>query len=85
MLTSGPSSPPTEGPNLQTSSLEAASDDLAVRYAPCDELLLSRVCKGDEEALALLFRRYARVVRGVALRIVKDPSEADDLVQDIFL
>jgi RNA polymerase sigma-70 factor (ECF subfamily) len=85
MLTSGPSSPPTEGPHLQTSSLEGASDDLAVRYAPCDELLLSRVCKGDEEALALLFRRYARVVRGVALRIVKDPSEADDLLQDIFI
>jgi RNA polymerase sigma-70 factor (ECF subfamily) len=43
------------------------------------------ICKGDQEALASLFRRYARVVRGVALRILKDSSEADDLLQDIFV
>jgi RNA polymerase sigma-70 factor (ECF subfamily) len=32
-----------------------------------------------------LFRRYARVVRGVAYRVLRDASEADDLLQDIFL
>jgi RNA polymerase sigma-70 factor (ECF subfamily) len=37
------------------------------------------------EALALLFRRYSRLVRGVALRILRDASEADDLLQDVFL
>src|SRR5258708_29359226 len=50
-----------------------------------DELLMARVCKGDREALASLFRRYARVVRGVAYRVLRDTSEADDLLQDIFL
>src|SRR5712691_8802889 len=56
-------------------------------YAPeyTDECLMSRVCEGDKDALAVLFRRYARVVRGVALRVLRDPSEADDLLQDIFL
>jgi RNA polymerase sigma-70 factor, ECF subfamily len=50
-----------------------------------DESLLARICDGDTEALASLFRRYARTVRAVALRILKDPSEADDLLQDIFV
>jgi RNA polymerase sigma-70 factor, ECF subfamily len=50
-----------------------------------DELLMARVCDGDKEALASLFRRYARIVRGVAYRVLRDASEADDLLQDIFL
>jgi RNA polymerase sigma-70 factor (ECF subfamily) len=40
---------------------------------------------GSREALAILFRRYARVVRAVALRVLRDASEAEDLVQDVFL
>jgi RNA polymerase sigma-70 factor, ECF subfamily len=50
-----------------------------------DETLMLQVCEGSREALALLFRRYARVVRGVAYKVLRDPSEADDLLQDIFL
>jgi RNA polymerase sigma-70 factor (ECF subfamily) len=50
-----------------------------------DDALIARVCLGSREALAILFRRYARLVRGVALRVLKDASEADDLVQDVFL
>lgn len=50
-----------------------------------DEALLAHVCEDDKEALALLFRRYARIVRGVAYKVLRDPSEADDLLQDVFL
>lgn len=50
-----------------------------------DETLMGEVCLGSREALAILFRRYARLVRGVAFRVLKDASEADDLVQDVFL
>jgi RNA polymerase sigma-70 factor, ECF subfamily len=50
-----------------------------------DEALIAAVCLGSREALAALFRRYARLVRGIALRVVRDASEADDLVQDVFL
>jgi RNA polymerase sigma-70 factor, ECF subfamily len=35
--------------------------------------------------LGLLFRRYARVVLAVAYRVLRDASEADDLLQDIFI
>ena len=50
-----------------------------------DESLLERLHDSDREALAVLFRRYARAVRGIALRILQTESEADDLVQDLFL
>jgi RNA polymerase sigma-70 factor (ECF subfamily) len=50
-----------------------------------DEALLALVCEKDKEALAILFRRYARTVRGVAYRVLRDASEADDLLQDIFV
>ena len=50
-----------------------------------DEALIAKVCLGSREALAILFRRYAGLVRRVALRVLKDASEADDLVQDVFI
>jgi RNA polymerase sigma-70 factor (ECF subfamily) len=62
-----------------SSSLRTTSDELS------DDDLMLNTCKGDLEALASLFRRYARIVRGVAYRVLRDASEADDLLQDIFL
>jgi RNA polymerase sigma-70 factor (ECF subfamily) len=53
--------------------------------ARADEILINLISTGNKDALGVLFRRYARVVRGVALRVLKDPSEADDLLQDIFI
>jgi len=50
-----------------------------------DESLIARLSTGDKQALALLFRRYAGVVRGVAFKVLRDASEADDMLQDIFL
>lgn len=50
-----------------------------------DEILLTRIAGGDPEALACLFQRYARVVQGIAARILRDHAEAEDLVQDLFL
>ena len=52
---------------------------------PTDDELLCRVYQGDREALAYLFRRYGRIVRGVAYKVLRDASEADDLLQEIFL
>jgi RNA polymerase sigma-70 factor (ECF subfamily) len=50
-----------------------------------DEALMGRVCEGDKEALACLFRRYARAVRAVSYRVLRDSFEADDMVQEVFL
>jgi RNA polymerase sigma-70 factor, ECF subfamily len=50
-----------------------------------DERLLEQVREGIKEALAILFRRHARAVRNIAYRILRNESEADDLVQEVFL
>jgi RNA polymerase sigma-70 factor (ECF subfamily) len=62
-------------------------DNAIIRPSPSfsDETLIACICEGNKDALGLLFRRYARIVRGVAYRVLRDASEADDLLQDIFL
>jgi RNA polymerase sigma-70 factor (ECF subfamily) len=52
---------------------------------PTDETLMTRVQADDQDALGRLFERYARLVRGVSARILRDVSEAEDLVQDLFI
>jgi RNA polymerase sigma-70 factor (ECF subfamily) len=46
---------------------------------------MASICSGYGEALACLFQRYALLIRGVASRILSDASEAEDLVQDLFI
>jgi Sigma-70 region 2 len=50
-----------------------------------DEVLVAQLCEGSGEALAILFRRYARTVRSIAYRAVRNSAEADDPVNDMFL
>jgi RNA polymerase sigma-70 factor, ECF subfamily len=50
-----------------------------------DEMLMGQVKNGGTDALSVLFRRYARLVRSIAYKILRDPSEADDAVQEVFL
>jgi len=75
-------------PSLGVLKTDAQPTDSTVP-SPSGELsdvcLMVRVGEKGGEALALLFRRYSRLVRGVALRILRDASEADDLLQDVFL
>jgi RNA polymerase sigma-70 factor (ECF subfamily) len=50
-----------------------------------DEALLEFIRAGDREALSYLFRRYARAMHALGRRILRDTSEAEDLVQEVFL
>jgi RNA polymerase sigma-70 factor, ECF subfamily len=50
-----------------------------------DSTLISRVRAGDEDALAALHDRYAQVVYSVALRVLGETTEAEDILQEIFL
>jgi RNA polymerase sigma-70 factor, ECF subfamily len=50
-----------------------------------DEHLLVRIAQGEQQALEKLFRRYVRLVRSIAARILRDSAEADDLAQDLFM
>jgi RNA polymerase sigma-70 factor (ECF subfamily) len=50
-----------------------------------DETLLQEISTGSREALSTIFQRYARAVRNVGYKILRDQQEAEDLVQEVFL
>jgi RNA polymerase sigma-70 factor (ECF subfamily) len=50
-----------------------------------DEALLDEMRRGRSEALGALFERYYRLVFDVARRILRDATEAEDLMQDVFI
>jgi RNA polymerase sigma-70 factor, ECF subfamily len=50
-----------------------------------DEALVALVARADEDALSELYDRFGRVAYGLALRVVRDPSLAEDAVQEGFV
>jgi RNA polymerase sigma-70 factor, ECF subfamily len=50
-----------------------------------DTDVLAGIQAGDQEAMAKFFRRYSSMVYSVALRVLKDSGEAEDVMQDIFI
>jgi RNA polymerase sigma-70 factor, ECF subfamily len=50
-----------------------------------DASLLALVRNGDEQAMAALFDRYSKIVYSVALRVLRDPAAAEDVLQEIFM
>jgi RNA polymerase sigma-70 factor (ECF subfamily) len=47
--------------------------------------LLQRLAAGDAGALAEFFDRHAGLVNALALRILRDGADAEDVVQEVFL
>jgi RNA polymerase sigma-70 factor (ECF subfamily) len=75
---------PIAEPEVETSpTLLAEKHNLHRQLS--DEHLLARIAEADREALSVLFRRHAMMVRIVAERILHDAAEAEDLVQEVFL
>jgi RNA polymerase sigma-70 factor (ECF subfamily) len=50
-----------------------------------DDELMARLKSGCNDALAVLFDRYCRLVLSIALKIVRDAGEAEDVMQTVFL
>jgi RNA polymerase sigma-70 factor (ECF subfamily) len=69
---------------LKESPEDVIAPSTVIRECSDDDLLL-QVSNGDKEALSVLFQRHARAVHSVARRILKDDSEAEDLLQELFL
>ncbi len=50
-----------------------------------DAALLLLLQRGDEGAMGQLYDRYSKVVYSVALRVLRDPAAAEDVLQEIFM
>lgn len=53
--------------------------------AEVDAALVRAMAEGDPTALAGLYERHAGLLLGLAMRIVKERREAEDLLHDVFL
>ena len=49
------------------------------------EAAIRRMTLGDDSGLAELYDRYASLVTGMAVRILHDPADAQDVLQAVFL
>jgi RNA polymerase sigma-70 factor (ECF subfamily) len=52
--------------------------------APTDEALIARVAQRDKRALELLYDRYSSGALGLALKIIGERNEAEEIVQEAF-
>ena len=76
-------SPTPQGRALRFPLSQSSTVDVAPIIVD-DEALISRV-KEDPAALRLLLDRYCRLVMRIAVRILHDYGEAEEVVQDVFL
>ncbi|MES2654383.1 MAG: RNA polymerase sigma-70 factor [Bacteroidota bacterium] len=60
--------------------MEAATHQLHT-----DQSILQRLQQNDEQALELLFKTYYKPLLRFAKTIIKDASQAEDAVQDVFV
>ncbi|TSJ78773.1 sigma-70 family RNA polymerase sigma factor [Rariglobus hedericola] len=66
------------------SSIDAASPADDSRHAH-DAQLVRRVGTGDQSALGELYDRWVRPLHALASNILHDPTEAEDVLHDVFL
>lgn len=50
-----------------------------------EKALLEKIAHQDDQALSLLYDRYARLLYSIVFSIVKKKEEAEDILQDVFL
>jgi RNA polymerase sigma-70 factor (ECF subfamily) len=50
-----------------------------------DAAALTRIGQRDENAMEEIFRRYSGPVYSVALRVLRDTGQAEDVLQEVFL
>jgi RNA polymerase sigma-70 factor (ECF subfamily) len=60
-------------------------DGQAVEDTRADIELLARIAARDTHALASLYDRHSRLLFGLILRILRDRSDAEEVLQEVFL
>jgi RNA polymerase sigma-70 factor (ECF subfamily) len=49
-----------------------------------DQALVRRMAAGDEQALGVLYDRWSAVVHGVVSRLLRQPDDVEDVVEETF-
>jgi RNA polymerase sigma-70 factor, ECF subfamily len=52
---------------------------------PTDEALMKGIQERNPEALSALYDRYSGILKALIMRIIHNDSEADDLLQEIYM
>jgi RNA polymerase sigma-70 factor (ECF subfamily) len=71
-------------PLLRARTSQSPVTEKVAASGQSDEDAIARLQARDSNALSLLFDRYARLVLSIALRILRDYGEAEEVVQDVF-
>lgn len=71
-------------PLLRARAAQSPVAEKVAASGQSDEEAIARLQARDSNALNLLFDRYARLVLSIALRILRDHGEAEEVVQDVF-
>jgi len=50
-----------------------------------DAALLEAVAEGNQDAMAAVYDRYSKIVYCIALRVLREPSLAEDVMQEVLL
>ncbi len=65
--------------------LVALAPEVAESNTLTDEELMQEVARGNTGALEALYDRYVSGCFGLAMKIVRDPSVAEEVVQEVFV
>jgi RNA polymerase sigma-70 factor (ECF subfamily) len=86
---------PAADPNLEAAAsshleVQPSAKPLAVAVklepgAPSDVDLMLGIQSGDADALSQLYDRYNGIMKALILRIIHNDTEADDLLQEVFM
>ncbi|HEY9653542.1 MAG TPA: sigma-70 family RNA polymerase sigma factor [Coleofasciculaceae cyanobacterium] len=66
-------------------TIDSVNDRPANQLLQSDAELFGLLRAGDTTALGILYDRYSSLVYSLALRVLANPQEAEDLTQEVFL
>src|SRR5438128_9488351 len=76
---------PGSEPDVATSEKSMTSAVDLEPGAPSDVNLMLGIQSGDADALSQLYDRYSGIMKALILRIIHNETEADDLLQEVFM